>query len=83
MDSGTVEQVQFSSPNISGDDDASRLEGDLGALEGVRDVEVNVGAHTVTVRFDAAVVDDNLIRGTIEDDGYRIEDNATSEGSSA
>lgn len=73
MDSATLSEVTFHSSGITGSRDADKLETDLGALEGVRDIDANTDAHTVRVVYDAAIVDANAIRQVIEDDGFTID----------
>lgn len=69
MQDGLVETARFVSAKI-GDGDRDTLETGLSGVEGVRDVEVNGGDHSVTVRYDPTIVDENRIRTVVEDLGY-------------
>jgi copper chaperone CopZ len=73
MEGGLVEQRRYVSPDIKGDGDRDRLETDLAAIDGVRDVEVDPNRHSVTVTYNPDVVDPNLIQQTVEDAGYKVE----------
>lgn len=72
MEGGILQRVRFASDDIKSDRDQSRLEGDLGSLDGVRSVHVDSNGHSVDVTFDSTMVDANGIRSAIEDDGYSV-----------
>lgn len=83
MDSGlgglgnTLSQhLILSSDRISGDKDRQRLESDLGAIEGVRNVTVDTDRHTVDIEYDPTIVDEVRLRVVVEEAGYRFSDQA-------
>lgn len=45
----------------------------VGALDGVKEVDVNLEAGTVAVQFDENVVQIDKIKEAIEDQGYDVE----------
>jgi copper chaperone CopZ len=76
MNEGIQERVTFKSSKISGGSDSDRLEGDLSAVEGVREVSVNNDAQSVEVQYDPTIVDANAIRAAVERAGYPIDDSS-------
>src|SRR5690349_11955282 len=66
MEGETLEQVELRSDGISGDGDADRLETDIAAIDGVRDVEVDTDSHTVSVSYDPRQVSYPKIRQAVE-----------------
>lgn len=74
LDNTTPQHLILSSSSISGDRDRERLGSDLGAIEGVRDVEVDPDRHTVDIAYDPTIVDELRLRAAVEDAGYRLSD---------
>ena len=66
----TLESVRF---QLTGNVDPDEVESDLSGLDGVRSVDADQNGNTVTVRFDAAIIDDNAIREALESSGYHIQ----------
>lgn len=73
MEGETVERVRMTSPKIDGDDDRSRLETDLGVLQGVRSVRVDPQSHSVEVAFDPRVTGLPKIQEVLQAAGYDAE----------
>jgi copper chaperone CopZ len=48
----------------------SAVSGEIGRLPGVRDVEVDLGAGTVTVHGEG--IDDDAVRRAVEEAGYEV-----------
>ncbi len=48
------------------------LEGAVGALEGVSDVDVAVADATISVTYDEAEIEIGSIKNTIEEQGYAV-----------
>jgi copper chaperone len=59
----------YSVPGISCDHCKAAIEGEVGELEGVTSVEVDVDARSVTVDGTAP---DDAIRAAIDDAGYEV-----------
>lgn len=76
MESEMIERARLVSRQISGDGDTGQLETDLGAIHGVRDVEVDPSTHSVTVTYDPNVVDLNGILEVMQDNGYPVDTNS-------
>jgi copper chaperone CopZ len=83
MEGETLEQVELRSDKISGDGDADRLETDLAAIDGVRDVEVDTDNHTVSVSYDPRQVSYPKIREAVEAAGYSVADDGSGTGAAA
>ena len=62
----------LSVPDIHCDNCKSSIEGALGGLEGVASAEVSVEAKTVTVSYDEGAVGMDVIKETIEDQGFDV-----------
>ena len=73
MESGIKERVRCMSSKIKGDGDRSRLESELSAVDGAREIEVDPDGHAVEINFDPTIVDANSIRRAVEDAGYSVE----------
>jgi copper chaperone CopZ len=83
MEGETLERVELRSDGISGDGDADRLETDLAAIDGVRDVEVNTDSHTVSVSYDPRQVSYPKIREAVEAAGYSVTYDSAATGAAA
>lgn len=44
----------------------------VGALQGVKNVEVDLQGKTSSVTFDATVISEQIIKATIEDQGFEV-----------
>lgn len=66
-----VEKV-LSVPEVHCDHCVSSIEGTVGALAGVQEVKVDLGAKDVTVRFDDARANVEQIVAAIEEQGYKV-----------
>ena len=73
MEGETVERVRIISPKINGDGDRSRVETDLGAVQGVNSVRVQPDAHAVDVGFDPRVTSLPKIQEVLQANGYDVE----------
>lgn len=73
MEGETIEHVALTSKQIGGDGDRSRLETDLGSLQGVRDVNVKPDAQTAEIAFDPRVINLDKILEVMQSDGYDVE----------
>jgi copper chaperone CopZ len=73
MEGETVERVTVSSSDISSGGDAERLEGDLGGMVGIRDVQADPNAHSVEVTFDPREISFNQIKQAMETGGFKID----------
>ena len=67
-----MNQVQLQVPEVHCDHCKSSLESAVGALSGVDTVEVSVPDATIDVTFDSAAVGLDLIKETIEEQGYAV-----------
>ena len=67
-----MNQVQLQVPEVHCDHCKSSLEGAVGALTGVDVVEVSVPDATIDVTFDSDAVGLELIKETIEEQGYAV-----------
>lgn len=67
-------QTTLSVPEIHCDHCKSSLEGAVGAIAGVSDVDVSVADATVSVTYDADTVELPAIKQTIEEQGYAVSD---------
>lgn len=65
-------QVQLQVPEVHCDHCKSSLEGAVGALEGVKRVEVSVPTATIDVSFDEGSLALDSIKTTIEGQGYAV-----------
>lgn len=66
-----VEKV-LSVPEVHCDHCVSSIEGAVGALAGIEDVKVDLGAKDVTVKFDDAQSNLEQIVAAIEEQGYKV-----------
>ncbi|SFB11960.1 MULTISPECIES: copper chaperone CopZ [unclassified Bacillus (in: firmicutes)] len=48
------------------------VEGSVGKLDGIQKVEVDLGAGTVAIQYNRAVVSLEAIKETIDDQGYDV-----------
>jgi copper chaperone CopZ len=71
-----TESLSLTSSNITGDDDVSAVETALGSLDGVRSVQADPNAHTVTVKYDPTIVNLNLIEERLDSAGYSVDQNS-------
>lgn len=69
-----MNQTTISVPEIHCDHCKASLEGAVGAVTGVSDVDVSVADATVSVTYDAAAVELTTIKGVIEEQGYAVAD---------
>ena len=65
-------QTQLQVPEVHCDHCKTSLEGAVGALEGVSSVEVTVADATIDVAYDEGSTPLDLIKSTIEDQGYAV-----------
>ena len=65
-------QVQLQVPEVHCDHCKTSIEGAVGALDGVNTVEVTVADATIDVAFDEGSVGLDVIKTTIEDQGYSV-----------
>ena len=65
-------QVQLQVPEVHCDHCKTSIEGAVGALDGVDTVEVTVADATIDVAFDEGSVGLDVIKTTIEDQGYSV-----------
>ncbi len=72
MDGAMLERMTFRSPGVSGDRDVDRLETDLGAVDGVRNVLVDTSENAVTVEYDSTIVNATRLRAILEERGYSV-----------
>jgi copper chaperone CopZ len=79
MTSEFTARITFTSPRIHGSDDVDRLEDELSDPEGVRDVDVDTTAHTVTIAFDPTVISATGLQGKVEELGYKIDSKSEQE----
>lgn len=70
----TQEQtVTFVVPGIASDRNAMDLANTLTSLNGVAHVAMDRAARSVSVRFDPDYANREIVEGTIEGSGYRVE----------
>lgn len=62
----------ISVPEIHCDHCKTSIEGVLQPLDGVRTATVDIEARAVTVSYDEATVDRDVLLGAIEDQGYEV-----------
>lgn len=72
---GLTEDVSLACSKITGSGDADAVETALGTLDGVRSVQADSDAHTVTVKYDPTIVNLNLIEERLDSAGYPVDDN--------
>jgi copper chaperone CopZ len=77
MDGGLVEQITLHSMMISGDGDRDRLETTISGIEGVRDVEVDPGEHTIQITYDPTVVNAARLQAAVEQPGLTLDSSAS------
>lgn len=65
-------EIQLQVPEVHCDHCKTSLEGAVGALSGVANVEVMVPDTLIEVRFDANAVSVDSIKKTIEEQGYAV-----------
>ncbi len=66
----TEKQLQV--PEVHCDHCKTSLEGAVGALEGVENVEVTISDATMDVKYDDSTVGLETIKQTIEEQGYAV-----------
>jgi copper chaperone len=69
---GVTTTTTLSVPEIHCGNCKSSIEGALGGLAGIESAEVSVDDRTVTVAFDDATVGLDVIRTTIEEQGFDV-----------
>ncbi len=69
---GDERHVVLNVPGISCGHCKRAIEGAVGGLDGVVAVEVDVGARSVDLRFDAARLSLDRIERAIADEGYEV-----------
>lgn len=67
-----MSEVTLQAPEIHCDHCKVSIEGAVGALEGVRSVEVGIADATVQVSFDESKLELDTIKHAIEDQGYAV-----------
>lgn len=65
-------QKTFQVPEVHCDHCKSSIEGAVAELDGIRNVDVVISDATVAVEYDEAKVDLDLIKQTIEEQGYAV-----------
>lgn len=70
MEGETIERVRVTSSKIDGDDDRSRVESDLGALQGVRSAVADPQSHSVEIAFDPREISLHKIQEVLQAAGY-------------
>jgi copper chaperone len=67
-----METIKLTAPDISCDHCKHTIETTVGALAGVRSVDVEVEPKLVTVEFDPAQIDRAGIEAAMEEEGYPV-----------
>ena len=67
-----VKEIQLQVPEVHCDHCKTSLEGAVGALQGVENVEVTISDATLDVKFDDSAVELDRIKQTIEEQGYAV-----------
>ena len=65
-------EIQLQVPEVHCDHCKTSLEGAVGALQGVENVEVTISDATLDVKFDDSAVELDKIKQTIEEQGYAV-----------
>ena len=65
-------EIQLQVPEVHCDHCKTSLEGAVGALQGVENVEVTISDATLDVKFDDSAVELDTIKQTIEEQGYAV-----------
>lgn len=65
-------EIQLQVPEVHCDHCKTSLEGAIGALQGVENVEVTISDATLDVKFDDSAVELETIKQAIEDQGYAV-----------
>jgi P-type Cu+ transporter len=65
--------AEFSVPGMGSDHCAGLIRTSLQRLEGIRDIQTNIAAHKVTVRFDPDATDAAALQRAMERAGYDVE----------
>lgn len=68
-----MESVTLNVKGMSCNHCVKAIKDSVGVLEGVKEVDVNLEAGTVSVQFDSRVVQIEKIKETIENQGYDVE----------
>ena len=68
----TVQHALLEVPAISCSHCKAAIERAVGAVDGVKDVAVDVAGRTVAVDFDAGIVTLGVIEAAIADEGYEV-----------
>jgi len=67
-----MEHVTFTVEGITSENSATTIHDALIRLNGVENVIVDLGMKRVAVEFDAERMHRDTLRGTIEDEGYKV-----------
>jgi copper chaperone len=67
-----METITYSAPAISCEHCRHAIEQAIGALPGVRSVQVTIPAKTVQVYYDSAVISTNQLESALEEEGYPV-----------
>ncbi len=65
-------EIQLQVPEVHCDHCKTSLEGAVGALAGVENVQVTISDATMNVKFDDSSVELETIKQTIEEQGYAV-----------
>lgn len=65
-------EIQLQVPEVHCDHCKTSLEGAVGALAGVENVQVTISDATMNVKFDDSAVELETIKQTIEEQGYAV-----------
>jgi copper chaperone CopZ len=67
-----METVTYIAPDISCEHCRHAIEGAIGALPGVRGVQVDIPAKRVEVRYDPVVIGTDRLEATLDEEGYPV-----------
>jgi copper chaperone len=67
-----MDTITYSAPAISCEHCQHAIERAIGALPGVRSVQVTIPARTVQVHYDRAIVSTSQLESALEEEGYPV-----------
>jgi copper chaperone len=70
--SATIEEIVVTTPDMSCGHCVAAIEGEVGALPGVRSVNADLESKRVTIAFDPSVVAVPQIEATLDEAGYPV-----------
>ena len=70
--SATMETITLTAPDISCEHCTAAIQGAVGALAGVKNVQAEIATKLVTIEFDPSRVSLDKIEAVMDDEGYPV-----------